>query len=68
MKPSRLPPPQRPQGTGAFWDYAEASARQQDQRTARRRTTDSILFARRAADGERAEQRWDNEGGKTNGA
>ena len=65
VKTFRAPPPHRPLGTGAFWDYAAAAERQPDYRTARRRTTDNIQLARLSAEGERAQQRWDNEGGKT---
>ena len=66
MKPFRFAQPaHRPFGTGAFWDYAAAAERRQDPRTTRRRTIDSIKFARASVDGEKAEQRWDNEGGKT---
>lgn len=67
MKPFRFPeaPAPRPRGAGAFWDYAAAAERRPDPRAARRRTTDNLKFARVSADGERAEQRWDNEGGKT---
>jgi len=65
VKPLRiaLPPPPRPSGTGAFWDYAAASARDQD--TARPvRVRPSLMLARLAREGEQAEQRWDNEGGR----
>lgn len=66
MKPVRFPQPtHRPSGTGAFWDYAAAAERRPDPRTARRRTTDNIKFALLSAEGEKAEERWDNEGGKT---
>ena len=64
MKPFPSPAPvHRPRGTGAFWDYAAAAERRPDPRTGRRRSIDSIVFARLAAEYERAEQRWDNEGG-----
>jgi hypothetical protein len=66
MKPARIPPPpQRPLGTGAFWDYAAAAGRRPDPRTARRRTTDNIKFAQASAEGDKAAQCWDSEGGKT---
>jgi hypothetical protein len=65
VKPLRIapPPPPRPSGTGAFWDYAAASARDQDS-VRRVRVRPSLVLARLAREGEQAEQRWDNEGGK----
>jgi len=69
MKPSSFPeaPLPRPRGTGAFWDYAAAAERRPDPRTTRRRTIDNITFARLSAEGEKAQQRWDNEGGNPGG-
>jgi len=68
VKPLPIAPPApRPSGTGAFWDYAAASARDQDNAASRRRVRPSLVLARVASEGEHAEQRWDNEGGKTNG-
>jgi hypothetical protein len=58
-------PAHRPRGTGAFWDYAAAAERRPDPRTTRRRTIDNITYARLSIESERAEQRWDNEGGNT---
>jgi len=64
VKPLRIaPPPQRPCGTGAFWDYAAASARDQDI-AQRVRLRPSLTLTRLVREGEQAEQRWDNEGGK----
>ena len=66
MKPVRFPQPaHRPSGTGAFWDYAAAAERRPDPRTARRRTTDNIKLAQASAEGDKAAQCWDSEGGKT---
>lgn len=66
MKPFRLLlPPPRPLGSGAFWDYAEASARRQKGAARVRAGRPGIRLARLAAEREQAEQRWDNEGGKT---
>lgn len=66
MKPAHIPPlPQRPLGAGAFWDYPAAAERRPDPRTARRRTTDNIKLAQASAEGDKAAQCWDSEGGKT---
>jgi hypothetical protein len=56
----------RPTGTGAFWDYACASAKRQDSVEATRpRSSPSVRLARIATEREQAEQRWDSEGGKS---
>ena len=54
----------RPSGTGAFWDYACASARRQDAVEAAR-PRPSLRLALIAAELEQAEARWDSEGGKS---
>ena len=68
MKRNPIAPPiePRPSGTGAFWDYACASARQQDAAEAAR-PRPSERLARIAAEREQAEQRWDSEGGAGSG-
>lgn len=66
MKPSRIQPIlPRPAGTGAFWDFAAAFGRLEDDRAARVRPRASP--ARRAAELAEAEERWVGEGGNLAG-